>query len=237
MSAAPSLAGFTDRPDPVYVYQLPVRITHWLTFFSVVVLAATGFYIGRPFINVSGPARDHFVMGTVRVVHLYAAIVFTLSLFVRAYWFLAGNRYARWDQFIPVSRERLRNLWEAIKFFSYVRRDPLPYPGQTATAGASYAGVFLICFVMILSGLALYTVYAAPDSVFQAFRFLIPLFGGLQIARLIHHIGMWVLLVFIVIHVYLAILFSITERSGIFESMFSGYKHVEIKAGTTGRDA
>ncbi|HYB91180.1 MAG TPA: Ni/Fe-hydrogenase, b-type cytochrome subunit [Candidatus Binataceae bacterium] len=231
MSAAPARASTAELPPPVYVYQRPVRVTHWVTFLSVIVLSATGFYIGRPFINVTGPARDHFVMGTVRVVHLYAAIVFAISVFVRVYWFFIGNQYARWDQFIPVSRERLRNFWEAVKFFGFIRRRPLPYPGQTATAGLSYAGVFLICFVMILTGLAMYTVYAPPQSVFQIFRFLIPLFGGLQVVRLVHHIGMWLMLVFIVLHVYLAILFSITESSGIFESMFSGYKEL------TGEDA
>ena len=63
------------------------------------VLSATGFYIGHPFIAVSGPARDHFVMGTMRVIHLYTAIVFSLAVLFRIYWMFVGNRYARWDQY------------------------------------------------------------------------------------------------------------------------------------------
>jgi Ni/Fe-hydrogenase 1 B-type cytochrome subunit len=230
MSAAPKAVDTGERAVPVYVWEAPVRITHWLVFFSVLVLSATGFYIGHPFIAVSGPARDHFVMGTVRVIHLYTAIVFTLALLVRVYWMFVGNRYARWDQYLPVSRERLRNTWEAVKFFVYVRRDPLQYAGQTGSAGLAYAVIFLVQFVMIFTGLALYTVYAAPNSVFQAFGFLIPFVGGLQIVHLIHHIGMWVLLVFIILHVYLSFLFSITERSEI-DSMFSGYKEMKIPVG------
>ncbi len=225
MSAAPKFAPAADGSVPVYVWELPVRITHWLIFLSILVLAATGFYLGHPFISVSGPARDHFVMGTVRVVHLYTAIVFGLSVVVRGYWFFAGNRYARWDQFIPVSRERLHNTWEALKFYTFVRRDPESYSGHSGLAGAAYAIVFLIYFAMIGTGLALYTVYAPINSPFQLFGILIPIFGGLQVARLIHHIGMWLLLVFMVHHVYSVILFSITARGGIeFDSMFSGYK-------------
>jgi len=235
MSAAPKVVGATQTVVPVYVWELPVRVTHWLIFFSILILSATGFYIGDPFIAVSGPARDHFVMGTVRVVHLYTAIVFSLALFVRIYWMFVGNQYARWDQYLPVSRERLRNTWEAIKFFSYFRRDPLPYPGQTGTAGLAYGFIFLIQFVMIVTGLALYTVYAPSDSVFQNFGFLIPLLGGLPIAHLIHHIGMWLLLIFMVLHVYLCVLFSVSERSEV-DSMFSGYKEREVTVGQETHD-
>ena len=49
----------------VYVWQWPVRLTHWLNAYSILVLALTGFYIGHPFITVSGPAGQHFVMGWV----------------------------------------------------------------------------------------------------------------------------------------------------------------------------
>jgi len=83
---------------------------------------------------------------------------------------------------------------------------------------------------MIATGLALYTAYAPANSVFQYFRFLIPIFYGLQMARFIHHIGMWMLLVFMIHHVYSAILFSLKERSGIIDSMFSGYKRVRSQA-------
>ncbi|MGD1027994.1 Ni/Fe-hydrogenase, b-type cytochrome subunit [Candidatus Binatus soli] len=236
MSATPKIVSPTEAVVAVYVWELPVRLTHWLIVLSIAVLSVTGFYIGDPLIAVSGPARDHFVMGTMRVIHLYAAIVFALALFVRIYWLFVGNQYARWDQYLPVSRERLRNTWEALNFFSYWRRDPLPYPGQTGTAGLAYGVVFLIQFVMVLTGLALYTVYAAPNSLFQAFVFLIPLFRGLQMVHLIHHIGMWLLLVFMILHVYLSVLFSVTERNEI-DSMFSGYKEREVTVVRETRDA
>jgi Ni/Fe-hydrogenase 1 B-type cytochrome subunit len=234
MSAVPKAVGNSELTVPVYVYELPVRITHWLIFFATLILAATGYYIGHPFIAVSGPARNHFVMGTVRVIHLYTAMVFALAVFVRIYWMFAGNQYARWTQFIPLSRERLRNTWQAIRFFGYVRRDPLPYPGQTGTAGLAYAVVFLIQITMIVTGLTMYTVYAPSDSVFQLFRFLIPVFGGLPVVHLIHHIGMWLLLIFIVLHVYLVVLFSVTERTAM-DAMLSGYKEMEAGPGWENR--
>jgi len=79
---------------------------------------------------------------------------------------------------------------------------------------------------MITTGLALYTVNAPVDSVFRWFGFLLPLWGGAQTARLVHHIGMWLILGFAVHHLYSAILMSQVEARGTVESMASGYKFV-----------
>ena len=78
--------------------------------------------------------------------------------------------------------------------------------------------------MLIATGLALYTVYAPVDSPFQFFRILVPVFDGLQMARLIHHICMWVVLVAALIHIYSVFLWSFVERAGEVDSMFSGYK-------------
>ena len=40
----------------VYVWEWPVRMTHWCTAYAILVLACTGFYMGHPFIVASGPA-------------------------------------------------------------------------------------------------------------------------------------------------------------------------------------
>lgn len=210
--------------ERVYVWQLPVRLTHWVLFFSILILSATGYYISHPFISVPGPARDHFVMGTVRTIHMYTAIVFTLAVLVRIYWFFAGNRYARLTEFIPLSLRRWRSLGKTFLFYSFIRHDPDGYAGHNALAGASYALIFAIYLVLIATGLALYTVDTSAMSPFQIFDFLVPLFGGLQMARLIHHVGMWVVLIFAVVHIYFVLLSSIIEHIGTFDSIFSGYK-------------
>jgi Ni/Fe-hydrogenase 1 B-type cytochrome subunit len=210
--------------ERVYVWELPVRVTHWVLFFSILILSGTGYYISDPFISVPGPAREHFAMGTVRAVHLYTAIVFSLAVLIRIYWMFAGNKYARLSELIPFSRERWGNLWDSILFFCFVRRGPAPYTGHDALAGATYGMLFAVYLVLIATGLALYTVYAPVSSPFQFFRILVPMFNGLSVARLIHHICMWVVLVAAVIHIYSVFLWSFVERAGEVDSMFSGYK-------------
>lgn len=205
----------------MYVWEMPVRLSHWLIVLSIIVLSVTGFFIGDPLITTGGPARDRAVAALMRSVHLYAAWVFSLSVLVRVYWMFAGNYYARWDQFIPVTRARLDSIWQSMRFYSFVRRDPQPYPGHSGLAALAYTGIFGIYFVMIITGLALYYVYAPANSVFQGFRFLVPIYS-----RFIHHIGMWILLMFVIQHVYSTIVYSVEERSGIIDSMITGYKRI-----------
>jgi len=231
MAASDSASASLER---VYVWELPVRLTHWIIFFSIIILSVTGYYIGHPFISVPGPAKDHFVMGAARAIHLYTAIFFSLAVLVRIYWLFAGNKYARLLQFIPLTRERWANLWDSFLFFLFVRRNPAPYAGHDAFAGAAYATFILLYLILIVTGVALYTVIATPGSPFQIFDFVVPLFGGLQIARLIHHICMWLVIILAVVHVYSCFLWSMVEHAGELDSIFSGYKFFpKRKAGTS----
>ena len=221
-----------SRPAPVareriYVWELPVRLTHWLIFFSFLILTATGYYIMNPFISVPGPAANgHFVMGTARTIHMYTAIVFSLSVLVRIYWMFVGNSYARLSQLIPVTLGRIRDLIDTLLYFCFLRRELDKYSGHDALAGATYGLIFVVYLVKIATGLALYTVYAPVNSPFQFFQILIPVFGGLQAARLIHIVCMWVMVIFAVIHIYSVWLFSHFQGFGEADSIFSGYKFV-----------
>lgn len=210
----------------VYVWELPVRATHWLIFLSIMVLSVTGIYIGNPFIIVAGPARDHFVMGWMRTIHAYSAIVFTLSVLSRVVWMFVGNRYARWDKFIPASRKHRRGLWGTFRFYIFSLRKPPGFVAHNPLAGLAYLAVFGLYFLMIATGFAMYSGKASVGSPMQWFEFLVPLVGGLQTARLLHHITMWLLLGFMVHHVYSGILMSNVEANGTMESIFSGFKFV-----------
>jgi Ni/Fe-hydrogenase 1 B-type cytochrome subunit len=210
----------------VYVWEIPVRVSHWLTVFSIAVLSVTGLYIAHPFLVAPGPAGERFVMGTVRTIHFYTAIVFGLSVLTRLVWMFLGNRYAHWDKFIPIRKRRWQGLGPTLKFYLFALRKPPGFVGHNPLAGLVYSLVFLLCLTMIASGLALYSLSAHVDSPFRALRFLLALFGGPQTARLIHHGVMYLLLAFAVHHVYSAVLMSQVDQNATMESIFSGYKFV-----------
>jgi Ni/Fe-hydrogenase 1 B-type cytochrome subunit len=210
----------------VYVWEAPVRITHWLIALAIAVLSVTGFYIGYPFVTVAGPAGQSFVMGWMKVIHAYSAYVFIGAVLVRVIWMFTGNKYARWDKFIPVHRSRRHGFWPTIKFYLFALRKPPGFVGHNPVAGATYTLVFGLYFVAIITGLVMRGASANIDSPLAWFGSLAPLLGGLQIARWIHHVVMWLLLGFAVHHVYSGVLMSTVEANATMESIFSGYKFV-----------
>jgi Ni/Fe-hydrogenase 1 B-type cytochrome subunit len=210
----------------VYIWEWPVRITHWLTAFSIVSLAATGIFIGNPYLIPGSWVRDPFLMGYAKLLHSYSAIVFALSVLSRIAWMFLGNTYSHWDKFIPVARRRWHGVVAALRYYLFRLRQPPGFVGHNPLAGATYSLVFLIYLVMICTGLALYSVSASVHSPFRVFGFLLPLVGGAQTARWIHHVGMWMLLGFAVHHVYSSVLMSQVEARATVESIVSGYKFV-----------
>ena len=210
----------------VYVWQWPVRLTHWLIAVSIWVLSVTGIYIGYPSLLSVGPATRMFLMGYAKLIHFYAAIVFTLAVVSRIAWMFMGNRFARWNQFLPVSRVRLKGFVPTLRYYLFQLRLPPGFVGHNPLAGLTYTFVFLAYLIQIGTGLAIYAASAHFDSPVKFFEVLLPVFGGLQVARWIHHIVMWGIWCFFVHHVYSAILMSQVEASATMESIFSGYKFV-----------
>ena len=80
---------------PIYVYEAPLRVWHWVHTISFIVLAVTGYLIVYPLPSIGGEASDHFMMGNIRLIHFIAGYVFAIGFVVRIYWAIVGNHYAR----------------------------------------------------------------------------------------------------------------------------------------------
>jgi Ni/Fe-hydrogenase 1 B-type cytochrome subunit len=210
----------------VYVWQWPVRITHWMNAISIWVLSVTGIYIGWPMLVAPGPASEHFIMGWAKAIHFYAAIVFTLSVLTRIAWMFMGNWYSRWHRLVPATKVRMKAMGLTLRYYLFGMRMPPGFVGHNPLAGLTYFFVILFFVLQILTGLAMYAASAHVDSPVKLFAALLPLLGGLQTARWIHHVIMWCIWAFFVHHVYSAILMSQVEATGTVESIFSGHKFV-----------
>lgn len=212
----------------VYLWSWPIRAMHWVAALSIVVLAVTGFFIGRPYFMAGGESGSPYVMGTMRFIHYVAAAFLVMTGIVRTYWLFAGNRYERWKALFPVTKKDFVNLWRQVKHYLMLekRGEEPHYLGHNPLQQLSYTGIYVLALVQVITGFALY-VQATPQTWgFELMGWVIPGLGGLQMVRFIHHVVTWAFLIFIPIHVYLATRADVMEREGSISSIISGGRFV-----------
>ena len=208
---------------PVYVWQRPVRLFHWFMVISLLGLTVTGFYMHRPFTVETSPRA--WAMGTMRFIHEIFGFVLIATVLMRAYWFFAGNEWARWRAWVPLRRDQWQSIKSMALYYSYQRREPYPEIGHNSLAAACYLAIFFLLIVECVTGLVLFSVVSGS-------HFLRPIVGwiphimDIQYIRLIHYFVMFCFMAFMIHHVYSAVLVSMEQENGLMESIFSGWKFV-----------
>jgi Ni/Fe-hydrogenase b-type cytochrome subunit len=214
----------------VYLWEWPIRAMHWIAGLCIVVLIVTGFYIGRPYFMTSGEPSAHFLMGWMRFLHFAAAGLLIATAIVRAYWLFAGNPFERWRALFTVRPRDWVNMWRQVKFYLMIRPEQAPhYLGHNPLQQLSYTAVYGIALVQVLTGFAMYG-QANPGGFFYSTTgWIVRLFGGLQIVHFLHHVLTWAFIIFVPIHLYLAIRADHIERTGTISSIISGGRFVNTK--------
>lgn len=212
----------------VYVWQLPVRFYHWLNAACIVALIATGFMIGRPItVPVKGEASFSYFFGTVRFVHFVAAFIFFFNFIFRIYWGFVGNRYARWNAFIPLRPKQWKEIGDVLKVdILQVHGKPLESIGHNALAGLTYFISFLAFLFQSITGFGMYAAMSKA-ALPRLFAWVVPLMGGDFAVRQWHHMFTWFFILFTLIHVYLVFYHDYVEGRGVISSMAGGYKFIE----------
>jgi Ni/Fe-hydrogenase 1 B-type cytochrome subunit len=210
-----------------YVWQWPIRLSHWINALCVVVLFATGEYIAHPQLAPAGEAYKHFVMGRVREIHFAFAFVFLISFLWRIYWFWMGNNYARSGFPFVWRKAWWGDLTRQGRQYLSLKRGHV-HLGHNALAGLAYT-IFVIGlgWMQILTGLALYSESNPGGFWDRVVGWVIPLFGGPYRTHLWHHMFSWLFLVFAIVHVYVVLFDSEQYQNGLLSSIVSGYKFYE----------
>ena len=214
----------------VYVWQLPVRIYHWVNALSVSALAVTGYIIGSPpAFMISSEAYDSYWFGTVRFIHFVAAFVFFFNFIFRLYWGFVGNHFSNWHNFIPTTKKQFNEIKEVLKINILQRKGKIIESiGHNSLAGFTYFLVFIAFLFQSVTGFGMYA--AMSNSWFpHLFAWIVPLMGGDFAVRQWHHAMMWFFIVFAMIHVYLVFYHDYVEGRGILSSMAGGWKFIEKK--------
>lgn len=225
---APEDTATVSRQTSVYVYEAPVRIWHWINAAAILTLCLTGYFIGSPPPSMQiAEATHQFVFGYIRFAHFAAGMVLTFGFLGRIYWAFVGNHHARQLFYVPFWKgEYWRELFDELRWYLFLKSEPKKYVGHNPLAQlAMFFFITLGVSFMIVTGLALYAEGAQEGSLtHDLFGWVHSLTWNSQRLHTLHHLGMWWIVIFMIVHIYVAIREDIMSRQSIVSTMISGHR-------------
>jgi len=226
-SSSPAPAAHSAEFRRVYVWELPVRLYHWINAICILVLTVTGVIIAHPPAVASATeASFSYWFGVNRFIHFAFAYLFLFNFAVRIYWGFVGNHFADWRNFLPLRRAQFREMLDVLRVDILQARDkPILAVGHNAVAYLTYFVMFWVFVFQVVSGFAMYA-NMSPSWFPQLFAWAVPLFGSDYALREWHYIAMWFFILFTLVHVYLVFYHDYVEGHGVMSSMVGGWKFI-----------
>ena len=117
-----------------------------------------------------------------------------------------------------------------VKYYLLIHPERAPrYLGHNPLQQMFYTITYAFAGLMAITGFIMIGQANPGGILMHTFGRIAPLLGGMQMVRVIHHVGTWYFPMFVVFHVYLSVRADLLERSGTMSSMVSGGRFVPIE--------
>lgn len=210
-----------------FEFSAGLRWTHWIRAVAIIALTITGFYLAYVF--VTPEASDEpiiFLNAKFRMWHQIAGFVLIAVTIYKTYLFILDSTSLK--ERMSISDFLSPKIWfQQIKYYLFLGDHPELKGVYNPLQFIAYIGLYAMVFLVCITGLVLYVhVYheGLGGMLYDYMRPLEVMMGGLANVREIHHIAMWAILLFVPIHIYMAIFNSIMGKEGSIDSIISGYK-------------
>lgn len=208
-------------------YSAAYRWQHWIRALSIVFLIASGFYLAVPAITPAATDEPtNFMYALFRSWHIIIGFVFISAILLKSYLFIfakkhANERAALVDVINPV-------VWvKQLGFYLLITKHPKLKGVYNPMQFAAYVLFYVMAFGLIVTGLILFVhVYHEGLGAFlyEPMRSIEVMLGGLAMVREIHHMLMWGVILFILIHIYIAVYNAVFIKEGTIDAIISGIK-------------
>ncbi len=193
------------------VWDSLTRIIHWINVFSVFGLSVLGgilYY--RADLSLSDPT-----IASIISYHVYVGYILMASLIVRWIWLFAGPPFSGWKDIVPHTTEQWATLKKTVTYYMKGFRGKPPfYIAHNPFAGLAYTIFFIVASIQTIAGLMLNQVPPLPSGVREPPHLLI----------LIHDIGFYLILIYVVSHVTAIIFHEFSEKRSLVSAMIHGKK-------------
>ncbi len=224
-------------PGPVeniYVYQAPVRLWHWITVAMMLPLMVTGYFIGSPppAMHVGADATFFYTFGWIRIIHFSCAMIFTVAFLMRIYWAFVGNHHSRDIFRPPIWRLNWwKGLWDQTLYYLFLKKESPSWVGHNPLAQIAMFVLFVVgTVVIILTGFGLYAQqWGWGTGWMNLFGWTQVLLGEPQAVRTLHHLMMWYLILFAMVHIYMVFREDIMTKESVIGTMVDGIRMFKTK--------
>jgi Ni/Fe-hydrogenase 1 B-type cytochrome subunit len=192
----------------------PAVLMHWVHLVSIIGLVITGLDIHRPFAA--------WPMATVRTIHFLLMYFLVINLVVRIYWAFVGQGSAshsnmargkiRDYRYFGPEPENKGKLVEIVKYYLFMRKEHPATSKFNTLQKVTYVFWIPLIILQAITGFSIY----GPTQAWPFFSSITMWLGGLQMVRNYHYLIMWVFILTVAIHVYLAV----AEDASAFLLMF-----------------
>ncbi len=214
-----------------------MRIIHWANAICMIAAIITGLYIAHPYYQsfIADGAVDKYVMAWNRWAHFISAIIFDVTSIIVAYLYFFSRFEKPYKKLIP-NAKNIKEFGEVILNLLTLNRRKRFDSTHSDSFNTVYFTIFhLLLFFMLFTGLQLYVhgLESGESSIGAWWPALlhistdwtIPVTGGtLMDVRIAHHITMWLIVVWMVFHIYYQIWRTIFWQEGDMAIVFGGSK-------------
>jgi Ni/Fe-hydrogenase 1 B-type cytochrome subunit len=215
-----------ELPGPIYIYDAATRLWHWVTMLCIIALCITGYFIGSAPPSIGGEAASHYMFGWIRTVHFGAGMILGVAFLLRLYRVIVGGSHARQIFWVPFWRlQWYRELLDDVLVYAFLKK-PKDFVGHNPLAHFAMFFMFLLpLIVLLLTGFAMFAEAAGVQSVwYKVFGWVLALLGDSMTVHTVHHVAMWVVILFSMVHMYMAIRQDMTQRQTTISAMVNGWR-------------
>ena len=226
-----------------------MRAIHWVNVLSMIVAIATGFYIAAPYYQtlIADGAVDKYVMAWNRWGHFIVAIIFDVTSIIVAYLFFFSRFEKPYKKILPTGKN-IKEFMAVFVNLITLNRSKNFDSTHSDSFNTVYFTIFHILLAwMLLTGLQMYVqifphghssigdwwpwmLHFATDWTVPVSNWMIgseATGANLMDVRISHHITMWLVIVWVVFHIYYQVWRTIFWKESDISIVVSGSKFVK----------
>lgn len=229
------------------------RVIHWVLFIAIINNIITGFYIAYPFLIFgktpvqpdspvtgllnSGESYQAFIMTWMREYHFIGAVLIDVAFFLWLYLAFFSTKEPLYKSFLPFG-EKINEAYKMLGHYFTLKDKPATSKYQDPLNAIIFIFFHLLILLQMFTG---FQMYVASFTGTSAIGFWWPallhittdwtlvVFGGLTGVTLVHLFVMWLIIIFILYHIYTEVWRSIMWKEGDILIPFGGYKYIRNK--------